>query len=56
MSKVNYYKKNELLIMNLNQFHFEVKDSVEFFKEYGGNAELERILDEFENLFKSQLK
>ena len=55
MSKVNYYNPLENLISKLNQIHFELKDSVEFFKEYGGNGELERILDEFENLFEVEI-
>lgn len=56
MSKVNYYNPVENLISKLKSFHFDLKDSVEFLKEYGGNGELERILNEFEYLFELEIK
>ena len=56
MSKVNYYNPVENLISKLKSFHFDLKDSVEFFKEYGGNDQLEKTLNELENLFEVELE
>jgi hypothetical protein len=56
MNKVNYYNPVENLISKLKSFHFELKDSVEFFNECGGNGELEKTLNELEYLFEVELE